>query len=67
MFKTHSSGACASSTDRLVPENALAGVVTTQTVTKKKTRQGGISGTKLSEFKDVCAGVMQDAFVFKST
>ncbi len=59
MFKTHSSGACASSTDRLVRGDVLVGLVTTQIVTKKQDR---ISGTMLSGFIDVCAGV----FVFKS-
>lgn len=66
MFKTHSSSACASSTDRLVRENVLVGLVTTQIVTKKQDKTGSVSGTTLSEFKDVCAGVMQGAFVFKS-
>lgn len=42
MFKTHSSGACASSTDWLVRENVLVGLVTTQIVTKKEDKTGSV-------------------------
>lgn len=62
MFKTRSSGACAISTDRLVREIVLVGLVMTQIVTKKK-RQDMISGT-MSVIRNVSAGLMQGAFVF---
>lgn len=42
-------------------EIVLVGLVTTQIVTKK---QDMISGTTLSEFREMSAGVMQGAFVF---